>query len=68
MKDRNRRGTKGRPIIVETNHLALDQSRIRNNIVIQYDVTLNAGLVETTQSCYGRIQTNKLSRTVSGIS
>lgn len=40
-KDRHRCGTKGRPIIVETNHLALDLTKIRNNIVIHYDVTLN---------------------------
>jgi hypothetical protein len=40
-KDQNKCGTKGRPIIVETNHLALDLTRVRNNIVIHYDVTLD---------------------------
>jgi eukaryotic translation initiation factor 2C len=40
-KDQQKCGTKGRRIIVESNHLALDLTRIRNNIVIHYDVTLN---------------------------
>jgi hypothetical protein len=39
--DRYKCGTKGRPIIVETNHLALDLTKVRNNIVIHYDVTLD---------------------------
>ncbi|PNF14863.1 hypothetical protein B7P43_G05156, partial [Cryptotermes secundus] len=43
-KDQQKCGTKGKPIIVETNHLALDLRRIRNNIVIHYDVTLNPSL------------------------
>ncbi|XP_021934924.1 protein argonaute-2-like isoform X2 [Zootermopsis nevadensis] len=39
-RDRNKCGTRGRPIIVETNHFALDLARLRNKIVIHYDVTL----------------------------
>ncbi|PNF21081.1 Protein argonaute-2 [Cryptotermes secundus] len=39
-KDWNKCGTMGKSIIVETNHFALDLSRVRNNIIIHYDVTL----------------------------
>ena len=43
-KVRERCGTKGRPIIVETNHLSLNLSGIKNNILIHYDVTLDPNL------------------------
>lgn len=40
-KDQRKCGTRGKPIIVETNHLALDLTKLRNNILIHYDVTLD---------------------------
>jgi hypothetical protein len=40
-RDQDKCGTKGSPIIVETNRVALDLTKVRNNIVIHYDVTLD---------------------------
>ncbi|KAJ9582418.1 hypothetical protein L9F63_003271, partial [Diploptera punctata] len=43
-KFRDKCGTKGRRITVETNHVSLDLSRIKNDIVIHYDVNLELEL------------------------
>jgi hypothetical protein len=50
-RNQNKCGTKGRPIIVETNHLALDLTRLRNNIVIHYDVELNPAVPKRLFRC-----------------
>jgi eukaryotic translation initiation factor 2C len=39
-QDRNKCGTRGKPIIVETNYFALNLTRALNDTLIHYDVTL----------------------------